>query len=121
MGLIEDYISKCSEATKPVVQYLVDVVRETVPRIEERIKWNSPSFELNGKIVCQVMAHKKHVSFIFVQGKLMEDKHGLLTDFGEKSNMNGFKYIEKIQDLPPKKILKDYIKTAAAHFKKAAL
>jgi len=121
MELIDAYISKCSEATKPVVRYLTDTVRETVPGIEERIKWGSPSFELQGKIVCQVMAHKKHVSFIFVQGKLMEDKHGLLTPFGEKSNMNGFKYIEKIEDLPPKKILKDYIKAAAAQLKKAAL
>jgi len=51
----------------------------------------------------------------------MEDRHGLLTPFGEKSNMNGFKYIEKIEDLPPKKILKDYIKAAAAQLKKAAL
>lgn len=119
--MIDAYISKCSEATKPVVQYLVGLVRETIPGVEERIKWGSPSFELNGKIVCQVMAHKKHVSFIFVQGKLMEDKYGLLTDFGEKSNMNGFKYIEKVEDLPAKKILKDYIKSAAAPFKKAAL
>jgi hypothetical protein len=119
--MLDAYISKCSEATKPVVKYLIGLVRETIPGIEERIKWGSPSFELNGKIVCQVMAHKKHVSFIFVQGKLMKDNHGLLTPFGEKSNMNGFKYIEKIEDLPAKEILQDYIKTAAAHLKKAAL
>ena len=119
--MIDAYISRCSDATRPVVQYLVALVRESIPGVEERIKWGSPSFELNGKIACQVMAHKKHVSFIFVQGKLMEDKHGLLTSFGEKSNMSGFKYIEKIEDLPSKKILKDYIKTAAAQFRKAAV
>ena len=115
MSKIDAYIRKCSGPTKPVVTYLRSLIHETLPAVEEQIKWGSPSFELNGKIVCQIMAFTKHVNFYFTSGKLFKDPYGLLTDIGEKSNMRGFKQISKIEDLPDAKKLKHYIKTAADH------
>ncbi len=58
------------------------------------------------------MAFKKHVNFMFHQGKQLDDAKNLLENIGEKSNMKGIKQITKVSDLPADKVLIEYIQKA---------
>ncbi len=69
MKTIDAYIGEASEVTRPIVSHLRTLIHKASPEIEENIKWNAPSFELDGKIICSIMAFKKHVNFMFRQGK----------------------------------------------------
>ncbi len=111
---LDIYINQASEPTKPIIVHLRKLIKTACPEIEENIKWKAPSFELGGKIVCSVMAFKKHVNFIFTQGKSMQDNENVLEDVGGKSNMRGIKQITDIADLPNAEILIAYIKEAVA-------
>lgn len=118
MKTIDEYILNASESTKPILNHIRKLIHLAAPEIEENIKWNAPSFELDGKIACSVMAFKKHVNLIFAKGKEMSDPHSLLENIGEKSKMKGMKQITKIADLPEDKILLDYLKEAVVTLKR---
>lgn len=113
MKTIDTYIDEASEVARPIVSHLRALIHQASPEIEENIKWNAPSFELDGKIVCSIMAFKKHVNFMFAQGKQLHDAKNLLENIGEKSNMKGIKQITKVSDLPDDKGLINYIQEAA--------
>ncbi len=113
MDRIDTYIDEASEMARPIVLHLRDLIHQASPEIEENIKWNAPSFELDGKIICSIMAFKKHVNLMFTHGKQLHDDTNLLKNIGEKSNMKGIKQITKVSDLPEDKILIKYIKEAA--------
>jgi len=109
---IAEFILSASESMQPIVTHLRRLVHKAEPEIEENIKWNAPSFELDGKIICNIMAFKKHVNFMFHKGKELSDWHSVLDDFGEKSNMKGIKQITDISDLPDEKTLVALIEEA---------
>jgi len=96
MKTIDTYIDEASEVARPIVSHLRDLIHQASPEIEENIKWNGPSFELEGKIVCTIMAFKKHVNLMFAQGKKLQDDKNVLENIGEKSNMKGIKHITKV-------------------------
>ncbi|WP_373517475.1 DUF1801 domain-containing protein [Pricia sp.] len=112
MKTIDGYIDEASEVTIPIISHLRVLIHKASPEITENIKWNSPSFELDGKIICSIMAFKKHVNFMFSHGKQFRDNPNLLVNIGEKFNMKGIKQITKISDLPDDKILIKYIQEA---------
>ena len=112
MKTMDSYIENASETTKPILVHLRKLINQAEPEIEENIKWNAPSFEYNGKIVCNVMAFKKHVNFMFHQGKELKNYSEFLENVGEKSNMTGIKGIERVSNLPDDKILISLIQEA---------
>lgn len=114
MKTIDNYAANASEATRPVLVHIRKLIHLAAPNIEENIKWNAPSFELDGKIVCSVMAFKKHVNIMFARGKDMADPDDILVDIGEKSNMKGIKQVLNVDGLPEDEILVEYIKEAVA-------
>lgn len=118
MKTIDEYIEHASEVTQPILSHLRRLINRAEPSMEENIKWNAPSFEYNGKIVCNIMAFKKHVNLMFAQGKQLQDTKNILENIGEKSNMKGLKQIEKITDLPDDEVLIDFIKRAIEISKK---
>ena len=100
MKTIEEYIRNAAAPTQSILVHLRELIKQAEPKLQENIKWNAPSFEYNGKIVCNMMAFKKHVNLMFHQGKELNDSSGVLVNIGEKSNMKGLKQIEKLSDLP---------------------
>ncbi|NOQ74217.1 MAG: hypothetical protein GQ574_19570 [Crocinitomix sp.] len=117
MSNIDTYISKASQITQPIVIHLHQLIKTACPTIDEQIKWNAPSFELNGNIVCSVMAFKGHVNFIITQGKFLNTTLAGLESIGEKSNMTGFKGIKTLADLPKDAELIALIQKAAEYSK----
>jgi uncharacterized protein YdeI (YjbR/CyaY-like superfamily) len=104
---IDAYIAKSAEFAKPILVHIREVVHAACPEVEEAIKWSYPNFLYKG-MMCGMAAFKEHCSFGFW-------KHALVVGGNDGERMEGmgtFGKITKISDLPPKKVLSGYIKTA---------
>ncbi|MEE9348477.1 MAG: DUF1801 domain-containing protein [Flavobacteriaceae bacterium] len=116
--MLNDKITICIQNSNPKLQKIAIHIRQLIhlsyPNIEENIKWNYPSFEINGKIVITLMILKNHINITFQNGVLIINHQNVLVKFGDKSNMKGFKHIKKISDLPSDEILKELINEAIA-------
>lgn len=69
------------------------MVHDFCPGIEETMKWSSPSFLYNGKIMCGMAAFKEHATFGFWHGELVTGKAAL-------DAMGSFGRLTAIGDLP---------------------
>ncbi len=75
------------------------MVREIIldaDKIEEVIKWNSPTFIYKGNMASFMMNAKKHITLMFHEGAKLENKSGLLEGDGKKSRAAKFKNMEDI-------------------------
>jgi uncharacterized protein YdeI (YjbR/CyaY-like superfamily) len=104
---IDDYIAKAADFAKPILNHLRAVVHEACPEVEEDYKWSFPCFMYKG-MFCNMAAFKEHCAFGFWKSKLIVDKKGQSIE----TAMGQFGRITKVSDLPPKKVLTEYIKLA---------
>jgi uncharacterized protein YdeI (YjbR/CyaY-like superfamily) len=108
---VDAYIEKSPEFAKPILTYLRQLVHETSPLLTEAIKWGFPFFDYKG-VVCQMVAFKEHCAFGFWKATLLNDPNNALS-IGDGS-AGSFGRITKIEDLPSKEILQDFILQAIA-------
>lgn len=108
---VDAYIEKSPEFAKPILTYLRQLVHETSPLLTEAIKWGFPFFDYKG-VVCQMAAFKEHCAFGFWKATLLNDPNNALS-IGDGS-AGSFGRITKIEDLPSKEILQDFILQAIA-------
>jgi uncharacterized protein YdeI (YjbR/CyaY-like superfamily) len=101
------YIDKSAEFAKPILNHLRAVVHEACPEVEEAMKWSFPNFMYKG-MFCSMAAFKEHCAFGFWKSSLIVDKKGQNLERA----MGQFGRITKLGDLPPKKVLVEYIKLA---------
>jgi uncharacterized protein YdeI (YjbR/CyaY-like superfamily) len=110
---IDDYIDKAQEFAKPILMHLRDLVHKGCPDVVETIKWGMPSFDYKGPFG-GMASFKQHCVFGFWKAKLIEDPHGYMgdraIDGGEAMYQMG--RITSLEDLPPDKIILDFIKQA---------
>ncbi len=71
----EDYIAAHS-AWRDGLVMLVSLLRDT--ELDESIKWGTPHYTLDGKIVVGIAAFKHHFALWFHQGAFLKDPEGLL-------------------------------------------
>jgi uncharacterized protein YdeI (YjbR/CyaY-like superfamily) len=109
---VDAYIAKSADFAKPLLEHIRELFHEACPDVEESIKWGFPHFNYKG-ILGSMAAFKKHCSFGFWKGAIMKDPHKVMSIVG-KTSMGSFDRITSLQDLPSDKILKQYIKEAAA-------
>ena len=107
---IDAYIAKSAPFARPVLSHLRALVHVACPDVEETMKWSSPSFLNDGRIVCGMAAFKEHCTFGFWHKGMVE----VLGGDGAKSDaaMGSFGRITKIADLPKEKVLIRYIREA---------
>lgn len=104
---VDAYISKAAPFAKPILKHLRDVVHSACPEAEETIKWGSPTFMYEG-MLCGMAAFQQHCTFGFWKGELVLDAKGNRAD----EAMGQFGRLAQISDLPSKKVLTGYIRTA---------
>lgn len=94
---IDAYIARQADFARPILTRLRDLVHETCPEVEEKIKWGMPSFEYHG-ILCSMAAFKAHATFGFW-------KHDLVIGADEKSRqaMGSFGRLTSVEQLPAKR------------------
>jgi uncharacterized protein YdeI (YjbR/CyaY-like superfamily) len=110
---IDEYIEKAQPFAKPILKHLRKLVHEANPEVEETIKWGFASFDYKGPY-CTMASFKEHVVFGFWKSVLLKDPKGYL---GLRSNQGGeamgnLGRITSLKDLPPNKVLIDFIKQA---------
>lgn len=108
---VDAYIDASAAFAKPVLLHLRNLVHESIPGIEETIKWNFPNFVYNGKIICSMAAFKQHCAFTFWNAKSLSDPKGILETVG-KTAMGQLGKIKQLSDLPNEDVLKAYLKEA---------
>lgn len=111
---VDQYIDKSQEFAEPILRHLRSVVHKACREATETMKWGVPHFEYRGKILCNMASFKQHCAFGFRLGSAMSDPEGVLKPVGTNSGMGHLGTISDLKDLPPDKILIQYIHEAMA-------
>ncbi|MEO8190254.1 MAG: YdeI/OmpD-associated family protein [Acidobacteriota bacterium] len=108
---IDDHIARAADFAKPILRHLRELVHQACPDVEETVKWSSPAFTTDGKIMCGMAAFKEHCTFGFWHQGMTE----VLGEDGEKeaTAMGSFGRIRSLSDLPSDRKLLRYIRKAA--------
>jgi uncharacterized protein YdeI (YjbR/CyaY-like superfamily) len=103
---VDAYIARSPDFARPILERIRSIVHEACPAAEETLKWSMPTFMYHG-MLCGVGAFKQHCTFGFW-------KHSLVVPDNDKSEggMGQFGRITRVSDLPSKKVLTGYIRTA---------
>jgi len=101
------YIAAAAPFARPILTHIRAVVHEACPDVEEAMKWSFPNFLYKG-MFCSMAAFKAHCAFGFWKGELVFRGKGS----GTTSSMGSFGRLTAVSDLPSKKVLAGYLKTA---------
>lgn len=91
---IDAYIAKAAPFARPILEHVRARVHAAAPEAEETMKWSSPSFTVDGKILLSMAAFKAHTAVGFWRGMEM----GVEV---EKDAMGQFGKVTSVADLPP--------------------
>jgi uncharacterized protein YdeI (YjbR/CyaY-like superfamily) len=105
---VDDYISKAKPFAQPVLKHIRSLVHKAIPEIEETMKWSFPHFEYKGNI-CSFASFKEHLAFGFWKAAIMKDPDKILVNANAMGQLGK---IKSLTDLPPDKILINYLKEA---------
>ena len=104
---VDVYITRSADFARPILTRLREVVHDACPDAAETIKWNFPHFVYHG-LLCGMAAFKQHCTFGFWRGSLILKEAGTTG----REAMGNFGRITKLSDLPSKRVLAGYLKTA---------
>jgi len=107
---VDAYIAKSALFAQPILSHLRELVHQACPEGKEVIKWGFPCFEYKG-MLCNMAAFKQHCAFGFWKASLIKDPQNFLQPTNRES-MGNFHRITSLKDLPPDKILLDFIRQA---------
>lgn len=108
---VDAYIARSAEFARPILSHLRAVVHAACPEVEETIKWGMPHFMYHG-ILAGMSAFKAHAAFGFWKGRLVAEAMGVTASGKAQEAMWDFGRITSIRDLPPKRELVRWVKTA---------
>lgn len=110
---IDTYITKAQPFAQPILKKLRELIHKGNPEVEETIKWGMPSFDYKGPF-CSFASFKQHAVFGFWKYMLIKDPNGYLQDISNKGGdaMGNLGRITALKDLPPDKVIIDFIKQA---------
>jgi uncharacterized protein len=107
---VDIYISKQAKQASLILEELREIIKSTIPNVEEEILWGYPFFKYHG-ILAGITAYKKHVSFQVADSLQNEERKTL----EEKGYTLGEKRIQiqldqKVPSTEIKQILKKQAK-----------
>ena len=110
---VDAYIDKAQPFAKPILKKLRELIHKGNPDVEETIKWGMPFFDYKGPF-CNFASFKEHATFGFWKYKLIKDPNGYLQNISSKGGdaMGNLGRITSLKDLPPDKVIIDFIKQA---------
>jgi uncharacterized protein YdeI (YjbR/CyaY-like superfamily) len=97
---IDAYIDRQAAFAQPILRQLRTIVHDACPDGEETLKWSSPSFIYQGKILAGFAAFKAHATFGYWSGSQV-----LEADPKQASAMGQFGRLTSLDDLPPRATL----------------
>lgn len=94
---VDKYLEKKNHPMDKEIRRVRDIILETDDRIEETIKWQSPTFMYKGNMASYFMNAKKHVSLMFHKGASINDRTGILQGDGKEGRSAKFASMEEIE------------------------
>lgn len=95
---VDTYLEEKNHVLSPEIKKVRDIILATDERVEECIKWSSPTFTYKGNIASFFMNAKKNVSLMFHKGAKMKNAHGLLSGDGKEGRVARFSSLEDIDN-----------------------
>ena len=111
---VDAYIAKSAPFARPIFERLRRLFHEACPAIEEKVKWNCPSFEYKG-MVGGFAGFKAHAAFGFWRQDVLPDPEGLFKTRGAFGGK-----LTDVSQLPSDEVIVQYIKRAVALNEKGA-
>ena len=102
---IDAYIAKAQPFARPILEKVRERVHAVVPGIDETMKWSSPAYTLDGRILLMTAAFKQHAALNFWRGQ------ELRAEKASGEAMGQFGKLTSVKDLPSN--LDDLIRKAA--------
>lgn len=94
---VNTYLEEKAHPMTAEIQKVREIILATDPRVEETIKWSSPTFLYKGNIASFFMNAKKFVSLMFHKGALLPNSSGLLTGDAKEGRTARFTDMEDIE------------------------
>ena len=109
---VDAYIAQAQPFAQPILSHIRMLIHKACPGVEETIKWSRPFFEYKGAIVANMSAFKEHCSVGFWR----EEIGAVLREAGavKEGGMGSLGRIITVQDLPPDKVMLDWIGCAVS-------
>ena len=106
---IDAYIAKAAPFARPILHHLRAVVRDACPGAEETIKWGSPAFVYQSKLLCMIAAFKAHCALVLWT---REPEKGVASTTPEV-DPSRLRHITSVKELPSPRVLGALVKAAA--------
>ncbi len=98
---VDEYLLKKGHPLTTEIQKVREIILETDDRIEETIKWSSPTFTYKGNMASFFMNARKFVSLMFHYGTYIEHVNDLLEGDGKMGRTARFKNMEDMRAKNP--------------------
>ena len=106
---IDAYIAKAAPFARPILHHLRAVVRDACPGAEETIKWGSPAFVYQSKLLVMIAAFKAHCALVLWT---REPEKGAASTTPEV-DPSRLRHITSVKELPSPRVLGALVKAAA--------
>ena len=87
---VEQWLAVYDRPLKPLMLALRDIILAADARIDECIKWQTPTFIFNGNLASFNPRSKKHVSLMFHVGAMIPGAHPKLEGTGDTARFMSF-------------------------------
>lgn len=109
---VDTFLKKKKHPLTKEIEMVRKIILAASPKVEEDIKWSSPTFMHKGNIASFFMNTKKQVSLVFHYGASLNDPRRFLRGQGKTARVARF---EDAQDVTKKKrvlqaLVKEWIK-----------
>jgi len=104
---IDAYIAEAAPFARPILKHVRERVHAAAPEAEETMKWSSPTFTVDGKILLGMASFKAHAALNFWRG---QELRGTVA---KADAMGQFGKLTSVADLPSDKELDALIRQAA--------
>ncbi len=94
---VDEYLKNKNHPLTAEIQRVREIIMATDDKVEETIKWSSPTFMYKGNIASYFMNAKKHVSLMFHKGANIKDENGLLEGDGKEARTAKFYDLDDIE------------------------
>jgi hypothetical protein len=95
---VDAYMRALVHPHKAEIEALRTIIKNADPKVQERVKWNAPSFYYHDDIAAFNPRAKGFVQLVLVfhRGKMIEDRHDLLEGEYRDRRLAGFKDMPEV-------------------------
>lgn len=121
-AIVDKWFAEYDNPHKDALQLVRRIILETDPRVDETIKWQTPTFTYEGNIASFNPKSKAHVSLLFHTGATIPGQHPLLIGGGDTARYMSLASIDEVRGARKgiQEVIRAWIASKTASTKKIA-